>query len=95
MSSMQFMEPLKSHLRRFGKIYTVRKYQMAEADVLVDGVGVCHRMPLGEVHRKEELDRYLDRSGFKNLEDWWKMIRWFIPTNGPYYLYAVTRCDSN
>jgi len=87
---MSFIPELKAFLKRSGVIYTVRKYKMADAHVEVEGVGRCHRIPLGEVNSKEDLVSYVAFSGFNTLDDWWTKIEWFIPDSKvPKYLYKV------
>lgn len=88
MTEMQFLPKLKEFLAENGHIYTVRKYKMVEKDVWVDGVGLCHRIPLGRVLSSEALIDYFVGSGFDTVEDWWKKIKSFVPS-GELYLYKV------
>jgi len=76
-------------LVREGKVYTVRGYYLYEGDVVVDGVGVCYRSRLGEVVRKEDLGRYVGLSGFKSVDEWWKVIRRFVKDDRKLWLYVV------
>lgn len=88
--TMSFLPELRNFLKENGLIYTVRRYRMSDAIVEVDGIGECHRVPLGRVFVKEDLIRYYDLSGFKTVDDWWKKIKYFIPGSGsPMYLYEV------
>jgi len=88
--TMSFLPELKPFLKDKGIIYTVRKYKMVDAIVVVEGIGECHRLPLGEISQKEELEPYAENSGFPTLDAWWKKIKYFIPSNlDSKYLYKV------
>ena len=90
MASMSFIPQLKEFLLTNGIIYTVRKYKMSDAIVNVEGIGECHRIPVGTVDRKEDLIPYVEESGFETIEDWWKKIKYFIPNSwNTKYLYEV------
>ena len=90
MASMSFIPQLKEFLLTNGIIYTVRKYKMSDAIVNVEGIGECHRIPVGTVDRKEFLIPYVEESGFETIEDWWKKIKYFIPNSwNTKYLYKV------
>jgi len=90
MASMSFIPQLKEFLLTNGIIYTVRKYKMSDAIVNVEGIGECHRIPVGTVDRKEDLIPYVEESGFETIEDWWKKIKYFIPNSwNTKYLYKV------
>ncbi len=90
MSSMSFMPELKQFLMRNGLIYTVRKYKMLRAIVEVEDVGLCDRLPLGEVSGQADLVPYAEYSGFQSVEDWWSMVRHFVPDKeNLLYLYEV------
>ena len=91
MSTMSFLPNLKSFLRTNGVIYTVRRYSMDERDVEVEGLGTCHREPLGTIQEPLELLQYYKESGFQSPREWWKKIEHFIPDKRtPKYLYRVT-----
>jgi len=84
------MPELKEFLKRNGLIYTVRKYKMVRAIVDIEGVGLCDRLPLGEVSSQEDLESYAENSGFQSASDWWSMIRHFVPDkDSTLYLYMV------
>jgi len=88
--TMSFLPQLKYYLKGMGIIYTVRKYKMTDALVDVVDVGKCHRIPVEEIHSKEDLLPYVKQSGFASLDDWWNKIKEFIPNgNDPMYLYKV------
>ena len=90
MASMSFIPQLKEFLLTNGIIYTVRKYKMSDAIVNVEGIGECHRIPVGTVDRKVDLIPYVEESGFETIEDWWKKIKYFIPNSwDTKYLYKV------
>jgi len=90
MKSMSFIPELKVFLKANGAIYTVRKYNMAAAQVEVEDVGKCSRAPLGRVRCKEDLVSYARGSGFATLEDWWSKIKQFIPSSADsMFLYWV------
>ena len=86
---MQFLPELKKFLKKEGIIYTVRGYDMVEKDVHIEGIGVCHREPLGEVRDFKDLEQYVPQSGFPSLESWVKKIRRFIQSGGRMWLYKV------
>jgi len=88
--AMSFLPELKAFLKENGLIYTVRKYKMVDAYVQVEGVGECHRIPIGEVKSKEDLVPYVEWSGFLTVDAWWKKIKGFIPNEeDTKYLYRV------
>jgi len=90
--TMAFIPELQDYLRKRGFIFTVRKYKMTDAYVMVKGVGKCHRIPLGEVKSRLDLVPFGWKSGFDTIDDWWDKIRQFIPdTTVPMYLYSVTK----
>jgi len=90
MTEMKFLPFLEDFLWEKKEIYTVRKYKMDERDVEIDNVGVCRRIPLGEITDKMQLLEYKDLSGFSTLQDWWDKIQQFIPYAGmKMYLYHV------
>lgn len=88
MTSMSFMPQLRDFLAEKGMIYTVRKFNMVEKIVHIEGVGDCKRTPLGLI-TKEDLIPFVPESGFETLEEWWSKIRYFIPPGQPMYLYKV------
>ena len=90
MTRMSFMPELKEFLLRNGLIYTVRKYKMMRAIVDIEGVGLCDRFPLGKVSSQEDLLPYAENSGFQSADDWWSMVRHFVPDKeSTLYLYMV------
>lgn len=90
MSSISFIPELKEFLKGNKFIHTVRKYKMTDALVEVSGIGECHRIPLGEVYKKENLIPYVESSGFSTIDGWWNKIKFFIPSNkDSMYLYKV------
>ena len=90
MRKMSFMNELTDFLISTGAIYTVRKYRMLDGFVAVEGVGVCRRVFLSIIGRKEELYPYVDKSGFNTIDAWWDKIKYFIPKDTDVkYLYKV------
>ena len=91
MKSMSFISELTSFLKATGAIYTVRRYDMAAAEVEVVGVGKCSRVPLNRVDSREVLVPYVKGSGFDTLEAWWAKIKYFIPSStDSMFLYRVS-----
>jgi hypothetical protein len=88
---MQFIPELRHFLRDYGEIYTVRKYDMTAAEVEVEEVGLCRRIPLGRIYGIQQLGPYLHLSGFYTLEAWWTKIGQFIPQMDSMFLYHVVR----
>ena len=92
MAVMSFLPELRDFLKANGSIYTVRKYKMVEKDVEVEGVGLCHRIPIGTISSKEHLQSYVTLSGFPTVEEWWVKILQFIPRElDTKYLYKVEK----
>ena len=88
--TMSFLPQLKAFLMGLGVIYTVRKYKMTDAIVEVADIGKCHRVPIGQISSKEDLEPYVAESGFSTVDDWWNKIKFFIPyEDDPMYLYKV------
>jgi len=86
---MQFLPELKEFLLKEGMIHTVRGYEMKAAWVNVEGVGKCYRAPKGAVHSKDDIEKYVETSGFANVDNWWAKIQSFIKSGQTMYLYAV------
>lgn len=90
MSYMTFMPELKDYLKKNGSIYTVRRYKMVDTMVEIDGIGECHRIPMGSISSSFDLEPYYKESGFDTLDAWWTKIKHFIPQPGAEkYLYKV------
>ncbi len=90
MPTMQFFPELKDFLREKGLIYTVRRFKMVRANVLILKVGGCLRDPIKQVYRIEDVAEYAEVSGFPTAEDWWKKLQSIIPRGAPMYLYKVS-----
>ena len=60
-----------------GVVFSVRGYNLENADVQVDGVGTCRRMRGFEVKSKNDLVKYVKRSGFNSVDAWWGAIEGF------------------
>jgi len=88
-STMSFIPDLKDFLYENRRIYTVRKFDMQRAMVHIEGVGMCTREPLGKIESFEELETYVDMSGFSTLSAWKRKICQFIPKGESMYLYLV------
>lgn len=89
---MRFLPELKQFLLDHGEIYTVRKYKMVQNLVVIEGVGVYLRIPLGTVTKEEDLEPYVLLSGFPTTQAWWEKILTFIPRRWDVkYLYHVRR----
>lgn len=86
---MKFLPELRDFLRECGVIYTVRGYDMRRAGIVVEGVGPCRRIPLGEIHTREELGPYVFLSGFSSLLEWCDRINDFIAPSQDRWLYCV------
>jgi len=92
LTKMAFMPMLKQFLLDHGEVYTVRRFKMAEKDVEVKDVGLCHRTPIMSITSKEQLESYIGLSGFSTVQAWWSKILYFIPSKeDPKYLYHVVR----
>ena len=89
MSKMSFMPQLKGFLLRNKVIYSVRKFDMPSGIVHIEDIGDAYRTYVSQIYSREELESYVNQSGFETLLDWWSKIKYFIPTDGPYFLYKV------
>ena len=90
---------VKNFLIKNGFVYTVRGYRMRNMLVYVDGVGVCKRV-LGRrsnenddrIRSKEELSKWVEGSGFGNVEDWWDKIYGFCKDKDKWiYLVKIVK----
>lgn len=96
MGTMAFLPELRKFLLAHGEIYTVRRYRMGLAKVVVEGVGTCQRVPKGTVVDMDALRPWVSLSGFDTVEAWWDKILSFIPSATDQsrvakYLYRVVR----
>lgn len=94
MAKMRFTPELASFLKEYKYIYTVRRFRYSPSDrcVEIDGVGICQRQLVNiHVDSKRDLAEYVDKSGFKTVDGWWKAIKSFNKGYvGPFYLYEIT-----
>ena len=81
---------VKSHLQRFGVVFTVRGYDMKDKIVMVDDVGQCRRTQIKEVKRITDLSDFVSRSGFLSALSWWFQIDRFT-ANKRKFLYKVVK----
>jgi len=92
-SNMRFdVLRVKNYLLNKGFVYSVRKYNVGNGFVFVDGVGLCYRVNLGLVVNKgvvdyDKLGKFVKYSGFDRIVDWVWWIKRFRVVNG--YLYKV------
>jgi len=91
MATMSFMPTLKEYLLRSNYIYTVRSflYDDKPGNVIVLGVGACHRELVKEGIHKSDLWDYFSKSGFSSVDAWWDKIVEINPTIPKLYLYRV------
>lgn len=91
---MQFnVKSVFNCLAKSGKVFTVRSYWLKNANVFVDGVGLCRRIRGHEIKDKSELYHYVGLSGFKNIDDWWEKIVKFTPGKKKKYIYLVKKLN--
>jgi hypothetical protein len=90
---MAFLPELQEFLKAKGKIYTVRKYFMLDAVVKVSNVGPCYRKRVAKIGSVEDMQPYVELSGFSSKEDWWRVLQTFLPDKEPsnLYLYLITK----
>ena len=81
---------VKSHLQRFGLVFTVRGYDMKDKIVIVDDVGKCKRTQVKEVKRITDLSDFISRSGFLSAFSWWLQIDSFTADRRK-FLYKVEK----
>jgi hypothetical protein len=78
MGKMSFeVKCVRECLVRNGRVFSVRSYCLEGRGyrfVEVDGVGRCWRELVGEVKGKEDLVKFVEFSGFDNVDDWWEKI---------------------
>ena len=94
MKNMRFdVSCVRKYLMDNGEVYSVRgyKYWVCDQEIWVDGVGICSRVRVGEVVRKEDLERFMGKSGFENVEDWWKKIVGFCGNREKWLYYVKVR----
>ena len=81
---------VKSHLQRFGLVFTVRGYDMKDKIVMVDDVGQCKRTQIKEVKKITDLADFISRSGFLSALSWWLQIDAFTDDKKK-FLYKVEK----
>lgn len=74
---MKFNEDVVKERLKRGNVVSVRGYDMKNRLIWVDGVGKCWRKKVKVVRSKEDLEEYLDRSGFNSVDEWWERIVWY------------------
>lgn len=91
MTTMAFMPELRNFLENNQEIYTIRKYRYSTHMCLVAGLGGCERKWTGiSPKTAADLIPYVEKSGFKNVDDWWrKLLEINHGYKGEYFLYHV------
>ena len=74
-----------------GEVFTSRPYNLPDAKVIVEGIGPCQRVRVGKA-TPELYTQYLDRSGFKSVEDWGGAK---ISPGKEHYIYRVEQLPKN
>ena len=75
MRRMKFVvRKVKECLVREGVVFSVRKWGGIgkESEVFVEDVGVCVKRCVRWVENKEELKEFVNRSGLRSVDEWWK-----------------------
>jgi hypothetical protein len=75
MREMRFVvRKVKGCLVREGRVFSVRKWGGLGkgSRVWVEGVGVCEKVCVRRIERKEELEEFVSLSGLGSIEEWWK-----------------------
>ena len=62
-------------LNDVGIVFTVRKYELKDEVVFVEGIGKCKRSLVGEISKVRDLKEYWKLSGFEKLGDWVDVIK--------------------
>jgi hypothetical protein len=78
MREMRFVvRKVKECLVREGRVFTVRKWGGVGKGgrVWVEGVGVCEKVCLRRIERREELEEFVRLCGLGGVEEWW---RWCV-----------------
>ena len=89
------LKNVKECLMKNGVVFTVRKWKSYGnvEFVNVEGVGVCRKERVQEVHGVEDVKEFVELSGFENVVDWWSKIKMFGACDG--WLYKVSvNCGS-
>ncbi len=60
---------VRNFLAQNGYVFTVRSYNLNDADVNVEGIGVCSRKKLMNVDSMKDLVSFVHGSGFRELAD--------------------------
>jgi len=86
---MSFLPALTEFLKERGRIYTVRSYEVPISIVNVPDVGQCKRRFVKVVYHKEDLEPFVELSGFGDVSAWWIRVKQFVPYFRTGYLYEV------
>lgn len=70
-------------------VFTVRRWKSYNVKefINVDGVGVCVKERVREVHGIQDIKEFVGLSGFERVEDWWEKVKMFGACDG--WLYRV------
>ena len=95
-AEMSFMQPVKKFLNSNGVVYSVRKYKYGTEKCYISSVGYCKRVLIKELWSYsgedfEILKECVENSGFGSVEEWIKMVKHFVNSEMPVYLYKVTK----
>jgi len=91
MRKMRFdVKVVKKCLVDYGVVFSVRSYCLDNEFVEVDGVGICKRIRGFEVKSKDDLVKYVKRSGFESVDEWWNVIEGFCKGKRK-WMYLVKR----
>lgn len=92
---MQFnVKQVRDFLDNNGLVVTVRAYDMQDGLFNVEGVGTCRRRKIGRIYKKEELEKVIEYSGFKDVDDCWIWIERFKCIKKFVYLVKKKKSDN-
>jgi hypothetical protein len=105
LSNMSMIQPLKKFLNDNREIYTIRKYLYDEDKCNISGVGNCKRelvykleevgFNISDKNTYYTLDQFVSKSGFKDINDWMKTLKYFVYVSNPppLYLWHISKED--
>lgn len=77
---------VRDFLAKNGFVFTVRSYDLEDADVTVEGIGVCSRKKLINIESGVDLIPFVHGSGFDVVEAWFEKICSYGAQKGVLYL---------
>ena len=91
MAKMSFnVSQVYKHLQDYGHVNTVRSYWYEPYSVAeVEGIGKVQRTMRAVIDGPDDLEPYLEDSGFVTIEEWWRAITSFENHGRKRWVYYV------